>query len=93
MQACKDLGIADKIEECTARISVADDRDVVVAGKVRAKINIGNVTYENEFLVLDEINDYGMMIGTRFMQSENLMSKIYDLMQSKLGAENVKRGN
>jgi len=43
--------------------------------------------------VLEKIDGFDVMIGTKFMQSASLMTKVVDLMKDNLGAENVERTN
>ena len=64
-----------------------------VVGSVKATLHVGNVPYTNTFPVLNKIADFDVMIGTRFMQSADLMTKVVDLMKDNLGAENVERTN
>ena len=92
-QACWDLGIADQIEKCDASVKVADSRSIRPIGKVKTTIHVGDVPYTNTFLVMNEIDGYGMVIGTRFLRSSQLMNKVYGIMQGALGPDNVAKGN
>ena len=92
--ACNRLGIKHLINRnvrSTAR--GVDDRDLGVIGEVKATLFIGDVPYTSSFQVLKDISGYDMMIGTRFMLSNNLMETIYGAAQKTLGKENVFRGN
>ncbi len=92
MQACYDLGLTHLIEASKDTVTLADKSRVPV-GRISTTLNIGNVPYKSTFLVLPEIDGYGMMVGTKFLQSNQLMGKVMKLMQDTLGAENVSRGN
>ena len=92
--ACNRLGITHLINRnvrSTAR--GVDDRDLGVVGEVKATLYIGDVPYKSSFQVLKDISGYDMMIGTRFMLSNNLMETIYGAAQKTLGKNNVFRGN
>ena len=92
LKACWDLGITDKIVNGTETVTLADKSKVTV-GRVTTTLNIGDVPYHSTFLVLPEIDGYGMMVGTKFLQSNQLMGKVMTLMQDTLGADNVAQGN
>ena len=93
LDACKSLGIAHLIQSHTAPATGVDGHDLQVIGSVIATLNIGNVRYTNSFPVLDKIDGFEVMIGTRFMQSANLMTKVVDLMKDTLGPDNVEKVN
>ena len=92
-QACFDLGIANKIEKCDETVKIADSSTVQPIGKVQATLHIGDVEYTNTFLVMPSIDGYSMMIGTRFLHSNQLMSKVYGIMEGALGQDNLAKGN
>ena len=92
MQACYNLGITHLIKPGNATVTLADKSKVSV-GRVTTTLNVGTVPYHSTFLVLPEIDEYDMMIGTKFLQANQMMGKIRKLMQDTLGAENVFSGN
>ena len=94
LDACRKLGIAHLINRkvrSTAR--GVDNRDLGVVGEVSTTLHIGNIPYKHSFQVLKDISGYDMMIGTRFMLSNDLMDTIYGATQDALGKDNVYRGN
>ena len=93
LDACKQLGIANDIVPERSLATGVDGHNLNVVGSVKATFHVGNVPYTNTFPVLNKIADFDVMIGTRFMQSADLMTKVVDLMKDNLGAENVERTN
>ena len=94
LSACTKLGISHMINRnirSTAR--GVDDRDLGVIGEVKTTLHIGNIPYTHSFQVLKDISGYDMMIGTRFMLSNDLMETIYGATQAALGKDNVTQGN
>ena len=92
LQACYDLGITHLVQNDIEDIILADGSSACV-GKVTTTLNIGNVPYTSNFLVMDRVDGYGMMVGTKFMQSRDLMEKMMTIFQESLGYNNVQRGN
>ena len=94
LQACTKLGISHKINR-NVRSSArgVDNRDLGVIGEVNTTLHVGDIPYTQTFQVLKNISGYDMMIGTRFMLSNDLMSTIYGAAQETLGKNNVSRGN
>ena len=92
LQACYDLGITHLIENRTDQVTLADGSTACV-GKLTTTLNIGDVPYKSTFLVMDKIDGYGMMVGTQFMHSKDLMENMFKLMQHSLGYNNVELGN
>ena len=92
LQACYDLGITHLVQNEIEDIILADGSSACV-GKVKTTLNIGDVPYTSTFLVMDKVDGYGMMVGTKFLQSNQLMGKVMKLMQDTLGADNVAQGN
>ena len=92
LQACYDLGIINQVNGSSENVTLADGSTACV-GSVTSTLNIGNVPYTSTFLVMDKIDGYGMMVGTKFMQSKNLMEKVFSIFQETLGHNNVERGN
>ena len=94
LNACRKLGIGHLIDRNVySTAKGVDDRDLGVLGEVKATLHIGDVPYTSSFQVLSDISGYDMMIGTRFMLSNDLMETIFAAAQDKLGKENVIRGN
>ena len=94
LKACKMLGIENLINRSVrSKARGVDDRDLGVIGEVDVTLNVGDIPYKSKFQVLDVISGYDMMIGTRFMLSNNLMQKIFQAAQETLGKKNVSRGN
>ena len=88
------LGIENLINRNSrSKARGVDDRDLGVIGEVEATLNVGDIPYRSKFQVLDVISGYDMMIGTRFMLSNDLMHKIFEAAQQTLGKNNVTRGN
>jgi len=93
LDACKKLGIDSDIEHKPSLATGVDGHNLKVIGSVDATIHVGKVLYTSSFPVQDKIDGFDVMIGTKFMQSQNLMAKVIDLMKENLGAENVERTN
>ena len=93
LEACKKLGIADDIKRNESLATGVDGHNLKVIGSVQATVHVGDVPYTSTFPVLDKIEGFDVMIGTKFMQSVNLMTKVVDLMKDNLGADNVERTN
>jgi len=93
LAACQELGSDGDIQPPKSIATGVDGHNLNVVGTVSTTLHVGNVPYTNTFPVLKNIADFDVMIGTRFMQSTNLMSKVFDLMQDNLGAEHVERTN
>jgi len=93
LDACKKLGIAENIKRKDSLASGVDGHNLKVIGSVKATVHVGDVPYTSTFPVLDKIEGFDVMIGTKFMQSVNLMTKVVDLMKDNLGCENVERTN
>ena len=92
-KACTELGISHLIKPCRNTASVVDGAQVTITGTVYATVQIGNVPYTSEFSVIEHINGYDMMVGTKFMESSGLLNDIFSATQKKLGTENVTKGN
>jgi len=93
LDACKKLGIDSDIERKPSLATGVDGHNLSVVGAVKATVHVGNVPYTSTFPVLEKIDGFDVMIGTKFMQSASLMTKVVDLMKDNLGAENVERTN
>ena len=94
LKACRMLGIENLINKNSrSKARGVDDRDLGVIGEVEVTLNVGDIPYRSKFQVLDVISGYDMMIGTRFMLSNDLMHKIFEAAQQTLGKNNVTRGN
>ena len=93
LNACKHLGIENQIQPHHSLATGVDGHNLKVVGSVFATLNIGDVKYTNTFPVLEKIDSFDVMIGTRFMQSTDLMTKVVDLMKDSLGPNNVERVN
>ena len=94
LKACRMLGIEHFINKNSrSKARGVDDRDLGVIGEVEATLNVGDIPYRSKFQVLDVISGYDMMIGTRFMLSNDLMQRIFEAAQQTLGKNNVTRGN
>ena len=92
LQACYDLGIINQVNGSSENVTLANGSTACV-GNITTTLNIGNVPYNSTFLVMDKIDGYGMMVGTKFMQSKDLMDKMFSMFQESLGHNNVERGN
>ena len=92
-KACTELGISHLIKPCKNTASVVDGAQVTITGTVYATVQIGHVPYTAEFSVIEHINGYDMMVGTKFMESSGLLNDIFSATQKKLGSENVTKGN
>ena len=94
LKACRALGIEHQINRnLRSKARGVDDRDLGVIGEVEVTLNVGDIPYKSKFQVLDVISGYDMMIGTRFMLSNDLMLRIFQAAQETLGKNNVSRGN
>ena len=91
LDACKKLH--HNIKPSTSTAPSVEGRPIEVIGSIHTTLLIGKVSYESTFQVLRHIEDYDMMIGTRFLQSNDLMPKVVSLMRDALGFEHVKLGN
>ena len=69
------------------------DGSTTCVGKLSTTLNIGDVPYKSTFLVMDKIDGYGMMVGTQFLNSRDLMEKMFCIFQESLGHDNMQRGN
>ena len=92
LQACYDLGITHLIDNRKENVTLADGSEACV-GKLTTTLNIGDVPYTSTFLVMDKIDGYGMMVGTQFMQSKDLMEEMFKMFENSLGRGNIGRGN
>ena len=93
-QACKQLGITHLIDRSIRHSARGvDNRELGVIGEVKATLHIGDVPYTSRFQVLERISGFDMMIGTKFMVSNNMMESIFGIAQKSLGKDNVQRGN
>ena len=93
LEACQKLGIQNQIKKVPSVATGVDGNNLTVIGSVDASIQVGNIPYTNTFPVLNKIDQFDVMIGTRFMQSVDLMTKVVDLMKDNLGADNIERTN
>ena len=93
LDACKELEIAHLIQKRSSPTTGVDGKALDVVGTVEATLNIGNVRYTNRFPVLNRMDGFDIMIGTRFLQSADVMTKVVDLMKDTIGSDNVTRTN
>ena len=91
--ACNELGISHLIKPCHHSASVVDGAKVHITGKVYTTVHIGDIPYTKEFDVIENIKEYDMMVGTKFMERTGLLQDILSATQNKLGRENVIKGN
>ena len=92
LQACYDLGLTHLIEKDVEKVTLADGTTATVR-KLTTTLNIGAVPYTSTFLVMDSIDGYGMMVGTQFLQSKDMLNEIQKVFEDTLGRDNVGRGN
>ena len=92
-KACDELGLSHLVRPCRETATVVDGAPVKITGRVKAKVFIGKIPYTSEFSVINHISQYDMMVGTKFMKASGLLEDIFTATESRLGAENVKRGN
>ena len=92
-KACDELQISHLIRPCNRTARVVDGAPLTITGKVHTTVHIGNVPYTSNFSVIDRIYDHDMMVGTKFMKTSGLLDDIFSATRTKLGAENVTRGN
>ena len=93
LAACTRLGIAHKIRKCHQSTIGVDGFSIGVIGVVHTTIFVGDVPYTANFQVLKHIENFDIMIGTRFLLQSELMEKIYSVVGKGVGIQHLSKGN
>ena len=91
IEGVRQLGIQHLMEDPRSQARGLGGR-VPVLGEIHTTLYVGEIPYTQRFQVLEEIEDYDMIIGTRFFKEVGILETFEEQLKQVLGSDKIERG-
>ena len=85
----RELHVTPRVVESHTQAYSVSGESLKILGKQLLSIQVGKVSYNNNFEVLDKLQGYNFVLGTDFLKNTDIFNKIYHEVANEIGHDST----